>query len=80
MSEYAGAHHMGLYPDFTLAELEEMPVLHQGQADDCHVDTGKERVWLCRCDTADGAPWDNMVTVENLVDGRWVEVGWYEAS
>lgn len=56
----------------TTEDLEALPVLSQGQADDLHIDTGTERVWLSRTGVADGEPFDNTVTVERLVDGRWV--------
>jgi hypothetical protein len=69
----------GVY-EIPLDELEALPVLHQGQADDCHIDTGTERVWLSRCGTEDGMPWNNMVTVERYIGGSWIEVEWYEAK
>ncbi len=64
---------------YSLAELEEMEVLIQGQADDCLIDTPSMRLWLSRCGVEDGEPCDNKVTIEELRRGRWVEVGWYEA-
>lgn len=65
--------------EVSLDELEAMPTLTQGQADDLKIDNGAERVWLSRCGVEDGEPWDNKVTIERLVDGRWVEVEWYQA-
>jgi hypothetical protein len=62
-----------------LEELEAMPTLYQGQADDCKIDTGTERVWLSRCTTEDGEPYDNRVTIERLVDGCWIEVEYFQA-
>lgn len=64
---------------YTLSELEPLPTLAQGQADDLKLDNGEFRVWLSRCGTADGAKHDNGVTVERLVDGRWIVVEEYEA-
>jgi len=64
---------------YDLAELEALPVLSQGQADDLKIDTGVTRIWLSRCTVEDGEPCDNKVTIEELRSGRWVEVGWYEA-
>jgi hypothetical protein len=64
---------------YTLAQLEAMPTLHQGQADDCKVVTPTINVWLSRCDIYDGEPCNNKVTIEELQDGCWVEVCWYEA-
>ena len=67
---------------YTAATLEEMPVLCEAQADDLHVegedDEGRFRVWLCRCDVADGMPYDNQITIERYRDGSWVEVETYE--
>jgi hypothetical protein len=55
------------------AELEALPVLSQGQADDLHYEgrdiTGplvgtRFRAWLARTGKADGEPYDNKVTVQ----------------
>lgn len=67
------------FPDYSLSELEEMPTLSQGQADDLKLDDGRERVWLSRCTMADGEPCNNKVTIEHLIDGRWIEAGVYQA-
>lgn len=64
-------------------ELEEKETLGQGQADDLKVeeeiDGYKWRVWLCRCDTADGMPYNDQVTIEVLDprDYRWKEAARY---
>lgn len=65
---------------YSLSELESLPTLSTGQADDLKVDTGKARVWLSRCGVEDGEPYANKVTVEKLRDGRWVTVEEYEAK
>jgi len=66
---------------YTLAELEAMPTITQGQADDLKVDEGDGiRIWLSRCGVEDGEPCNNKVTIEELQGGSWVEVGWYEAE
>lgn len=65
---------------YTLEELESLPTLSVGQADDLKVDTGNTRVWLSRCSVEDGEPYDNKVTVERLAEGRWVEVETYQAK
>jgi hypothetical protein len=62
-----------------LAELEAMPTLSQGQADDLKIDTGDQRVWLSRMTAEDGEPYDNRVTIERFVDGSWVEVEYFQA-
>lgn len=65
---------------YSLDELEALPTLSQGQADDLKVDDGDGiRIWLSRVGIADGERCDNLVTIEEYRDRRWVEVGWYEA-
>lgn len=71
-------HNCGEY-EVSLEELEELPVLCQGQADDLLIESDTERVWLSRCSTLDGEPWDNKVTVERLIAGSWIEVELWEA-
>lgn len=53
------------------AELRQMPTLAVSQADDLKIDTGETRVWLARTGVEDGEPFDNKVTIERLVKGRW---------
>lgn len=65
---------------YTLPELEALPTLAVGQADDLKVDAGNVRIWLSRCGVEDGEPCDNKVTVEQFNGQRWIEVGWYEAA
>lgn len=65
---------MGVY---TAEELRDLPTLAQGQTDNLKIDTGTERVWLCRCGFEDGMPYDDMITIERLQDGRWVTVEEY---
>lgn len=63
----------------TLSELEMIDTIEQGHTDDLKIHDNGFKVWLCRCDTYDGMPYDNAVTVEKLIDNRWVEVLMYEA-
>ena len=65
---------------YSLDYLESLPTLNQGHTCDLKLDNGKRRVWLSRCGVDDGLPYDNMVTVEKLQDGRWVTVSTYEAE
>ncbi len=53
-------------------ELEALPTLCVGQADDLKIDTGEERVWLSRMTPADGEVY--RVHVERLLDGMWTVV------
>ena len=65
-------------PRYTAADLKDLPTLAQGQADNLKLDDGETRVWLCRCGVADGMPYNNQITIERLVDGRWITVETYE--
>lgn len=62
--------------------LAAEPVLHQGQADDCHVEdqSGYRRIWLSRTGEADGEPFENTVTIEGRRDGSWVNVARYDGG
>lgn len=61
-------------------DLADKPTLSVGQADNLKIDTGQTRYWLSRCGVEDGLAYDNMVTVERLINGRWVEVDQYDGS
>lgn len=63
---------------YTASELDDMETIHSGQYDNLKIDTGAKRVWLSRLTVADGQPYDNQITVERLVDGRWVTAEEYE--
>lgn len=58
---------------YTPEELEELPTLAVGQADDLKVDDGETRVWLCRCGPDDGY-FGPPVAYERLIAGRWETV------
>lgn len=68
----------GIY-EVPLTELEALPTLCVGQADDLKIESDRERVWLSRTTVEDGEPWDNKVTVERYIGGAWIEVEWWEA-
>ena len=66
---------------FSLAEVAAMPTVREGQFDNFKYDDGVVRLALSRMTVADGAPYDNEVTVEhyNQRSGRF-EIAWqYEA-
>lgn len=65
---------------YSLRELESMGTVCVGQADDLKFDDGRTRVWLSRCTRPDGEPYDNKVTVEELIDGKWKVVEEYPAN
>jgi hypothetical protein len=63
-------------------DLEALPVLTQGQADDLHVEENGTRYWLSRTGRADGEPFDNTVTVEEFdaAAGAWKAVLIYDGD
>lgn len=63
----------------TFSELEMIETIEQGHTDDLKISDNGFKVWLCRCDTYDGMPYDNAVTIEKYIDNRWVSVLMYEA-
>ena len=66
--------------EVSLDELENLPTLAEGQADNLKIESDTERVWLSRCTVEDGEPWNNKVTVERLIGGSWIEVEHWEAK
>jgi hypothetical protein len=71
---------------FTLQELEDMPTLTVLDADDEKLDVMisgvRVKVFLSRIRKADGAPYDNQVTVEyvDYESYSWVTLYQYEAK
>ena len=70
------------YTTKTLSELESLPTLSQGQADDLKIDDGNTRVWLSRMSIEDGMPYNNQVSIEelNYAKGCWEVVKTYQAE
>lgn len=64
---------------YTLAELQALPTISQAHFANLKIDDGKERIWLSRMTVADGAPYENQVSVEALQAGNWVTVEQYQA-
>lgn len=62
---------------YTATQLRKMPTISQGQFDNLKSDDGKIRVWLSRCGIADGAEYDDQVTVEKLRAGIWTQIDQY---
>lgn len=58
--------------------LKTLPTISVGQADDLKIDAGDVRVWLSRCTEADGEPYNDKVTIERFVNGRWICVATYQ--
>lgn len=67
------------YLNLTLEFLESLETIEVGHSDDLKINDGVFKVWLCRCDTYDGMPYDNAVTIEKYIDNRWIEVLMYES-
>jgi hypothetical protein len=66
--------------EYSLSELQAMPTLCVGQADDLKAETTDTRVWISRCGVEDGEPYPNKVTVERLISGRWETMAEYPAT
>lgn len=64
---------------FSLVDIINMPTLEQGQFDNLKVKTEDKRVWLSRMTVADGMKFDNQVTVEKLIEGKWIIKEQYQA-
>ena len=58
---------------YTAKALNRLETIRKGSTCDLKIDTGRCRVWLSRCSTMDGMPYDNMITVEmwQSGDGLW---------
>jgi len=64
---------------YSLADLKAAETLGSAQYDNLKFDDGQTRVWLSRMTRADGAPYNNQVTVEKLQGGKWVTTDEYQA-
>jgi hypothetical protein len=70
------------YLGLTLEELESLPTLAETQTADLKFEQNgcTERVWLERVGVDSGMPYDNMVTVEFLLEGGWETLTEYPAE
>lgn len=69
---------------YKLDHLKALPVLEQGHTDNLmwkgyDIFGRAARVWISRMTKADGAKYDNGVTVESHVNGAWKTMQRYEA-
>lgn len=71
---------MAMFGHFSLKQLNAMPTLSQGQADDLKYDDGVTRVWLSRITVSDGAEYNNQVTVERYIKNSWQPIETYQAN
>ena len=65
---------------YTLRELQQMKTIEQGPTDNLKIKTGDIKIWLSRMTVEDGMPYNNMVTVEKLIDGKWETIEEYPAE
>jgi len=65
---------------WTAEALAAEPVLSSGQADDLHFEQGDTRLWLSRTGVADGEPFENTVSIERQIDGRWTVIAKYDGG
>jgi hypothetical protein len=63
-------------------QLDHTPTDTEGYTSDLKFDDGCFRLWLSRCSTLDGEPYDNTVYVEEYDEdnGRWYEIGHYDGD
>lgn len=62
-------------------DLEEIETIEVGFTCDLKIDTGDARLWLSRCTTADGEPYDHTAYIElRDEEGRWIDADCYDAK
>lgn len=65
---------------YTLKELNNMPTLQKGFTCNLKIEGFHTRIWLSRCSVLDGEPYDNKVTIEQLIRGKWETTTTYQAK
>ena len=71
----------GVKRTYTARELDALPTLAVGQADNLKVDDGDGvRIWLSRVGIADGYPYEHTVMVERIIDGVWTTTDTYDGG
>lgn len=76
-----------VYKPLTLAQIEDLPTLAEGQADNLKLERvygdddiyPRERVWISRCTVEDGEPFNHKITHEVYDGDRWVTAAEYPA-
>lgn len=58
--------------------LKTLPTLSTGHTEDLKLDLFDVRIWLSRCTEADGEPYNDTVTIERLIKGKWICVATYQ--
>ena len=65
---------------YTLRELQKLETISQGHTDNLKIKTENKKVWLSRMTIEDGMPYNNMVTIKKLINGRWETIEEYPAE
>lgn len=66
---------------YTLKEIKEMPVLHEGHFENVIIDNETEKVVISRMTVKDGEDYNNKVShFAKLRNGNEVLTHWYEAN
>ena len=52
-------------------KIRRMHTISQGHTDNLKAESGGVRIWVSRMTVADGAPCDNQIMVEKLIEDRW---------
>lgn len=65
---------------FTLKEVKSLSTIQQGQYADLKYASLYVRIWLSRLTVEDGEPYNNKITIEYFIDGKWIERDTYEAK
>ena len=64
----------------TLKEVKKMPVIRQDHSRNIVAEDTLRRVSISRMTIADGAPYNNQVTIEIMLNNEWRVVVQYEAK
>ena len=66
------------FPDYD--HLNSLPTISEGYTCDLKIDTGDFRLFLARTDMNDGEPYNHTAYVETLENGKWIDLGYYDAD
>lgn len=56
---------------YNARDLDELPTLTMGQADSLKINDDDIRVWLSRCGTESGEPYNDKISIEARINGIW---------
>jgi len=66
--------------EFTADALKQLPTIKEGHFDNLKMEKNGVQYWLSRMTVADGAPYDNQVTVMFRQNGKWKTGKKYQAK